>query len=411
MQPEIVVPGPDEFTEAMTPVWYSFGMPEVDEETASDERLLFDASRPLSARLDGEWVGVAGDYPFELTLPGGAMTPAAGVTMVGVAPTHRRQGLLTALMRRQLDDVAGRGELIAILTASESTIYGRFGYGAATARVDVELDPARSRFLVDPDAPGRCRLLSKDAALPVVKAVYDACRPQRAGAVNRDEWWWEILKRDRSSRRNGASALFFVVHEDGAGQPDGFAIYRIKDDWGTDNLSRSVLVVREVYGATAEVEAALWRFLCDIDLVERVECWNRPMDDPLRWRLAEPRRFRTRAISDWVWARVLDVPGALEARAYEGEGEIVLEIVDQFRPLSGGRFRLEAGPDGAACKPTDETPDVTLGAADLGALYLGGVAPSLLAAAGRVDEHSPNSLAQADALFTTRRLPFANTGF
>ena len=160
-----------------------------------------------------------------------------------------------------------------------------------------------------------------------------------------------------------------------------------------------------MYGASADVEAALWRFLCDIDLVERVECWNRPLDDPLRWRLAEPRRLRTTAISDWLWLRVLDVPGALEARGYEGEGELVLEVIDRFRPSAGGRFRLEAGPDGAACKPTDETADLTLGAAELGAIYLGGVAPSLLAEAGRIDEHARDALARADALFTTRKLP------
>lgn len=205
--------------------------------------------------------------------------------------------------------------------------------------------------------------------------------------------------------------MFFVVHEDGAGRADGYATYRVKDNWDAGGLPRSTLVVREVCGLSADIEAALWRHLSDIDLTERIECWNRPLDDPLRWRLAEPRRLRTTAIADWLWLRVLDVPGALEARAYEGEGELVLEVVDRFRPGAGGRFRLEAGPDGAACKPTDEAPEVTLGAAELGAVYLGGVAPSLLAEAGRVQEHTRGALASADALFTTRRLPHANTGF
>jgi predicted acetyltransferase len=408
---EIVVPDGEDFVEAMTPVWHSFAMSALDESELEDERVLFDASRPLGARIDGEWVGAVGDFPFDLTLPGGSTTPAAGVTMVGVAPTHRRQGLLTSMMARQLDDIAGRGEMIAILTASESVIYGRFGYGPATARVQIALETARSSYLIDAADPGRCRMLAKADALPVIKTVYDACRSQRAGSVQRDDWWWHAVEQDRPADRRGASALFFVVHEDGGGHADGYATYRIKEDWGAATLPRSELIAREVYGASAAVEAALWRFLFDLDLVERLQCWNRPIDDTLRWRLAEPRHLRTEAISDWLWLRVMDVAGALEARAYEGEGELVLEVVDRFRPSAGGRFRLEAGPDGAACKPTDEAPEVTLGAAELGSIYLGGVAPSLLAEAGRVEEHSRGGLASADALFTTRRLPYANTGF
>ncbi len=411
MEPEIVVPGPDDFVAAMTPVWQSFAMSDLDAETLTDERVLFDASRPLAARVDGQWVGAVGDFPLELTLPGGATVPVAGVTMVGVAPTHRRQGLLTKLMARQLDDIDERGEMIAILTASESVIYGRFGYAPATVRVQTVVETARAGYLVDAPASGRCRLLAKADALPMIKTVYDACRSHRAGAVRRDDWWWHAVEADRPGGRQGASALFFVVHEDAAGHADGYATYRIKEEWGSDTLPRGELIVREVYGASADVDAALWRFLFDIDLVESVQCWNRPIDDPLRWRLAEPRRMRTMAISDWLWLRVMDVPRALEARAYEGEGEIVLEIVDPFRPAAGGRFRLEAGPDGAACKPTDETADLSLGAAAFAAVYLGGVKLSLLAEAGRVDQHSRDAVARADTLFTTQRLPWANTGF
>lgn len=411
MEPEIVVPGPDDFVAAMTPVWQSFAMSDLDEDSLTDERVLFDASRPLAARVDGQWVGAVGDYPLDMTLPGGASVPVAGVTMVGVAPTHRRQGLLTKLMARQLDDIDERGEMIAILTASESAIYGRFGYGPATVRAQIAVETARAGYLVDADAPGGCRLLVKADALRVIKPVYEACRSQRAGAVQRDDWWWHVVEVDRRDDRHGASALFFVVHEDAAGHADGFATYRINEHWGADTLPRGELIVRDVYGVSAAVEAALWRYLFDVDLVESVQCWSRPADDPLRWRLAEPRRMRTTAISDWLWLRVMDVPRALEARAYEGEGEIVLEIVDPFRPAAGGRFRLEAGPDGAACKPTEEAADVSLGAAELGAVYLGGVALSLLAAAGRVDQHTRDALTRADALFTTRSLPWANTGF
>lgn len=411
MKAEIVVPGPDEFEASMAPVWQAFAMTALDADALAVERTSFDVSRPLAARIEGEWVGVAADYPFSMTLPGGARTPAAGVTMVGVASTHRRQGLLTALMARQLDDIAGRGDTIAILTASESLIYGRFGYGAATFRTSVDIDASHGAYLVESAAGGRCRLLPKSEAMPIITRVYDSCRSQRAGAVGRDDWWWQIFERDRLDRRHGASPLFFVMHEDDDGVADGYATYRIKESWPDDGLAGGVLIVQEVYGASADIEAALWRFLCDVDLVDRLECWNRPLDDPLRWRLADLRRMRTKAIADWVWLRVLDVPAALEARAYEAEGAIVLEVVDEFRPDAGGRFRLEGGPGGATCRPTGEMPHITLGAAELGAMYLGGVAPSLLAGARRVDAHGATALATADALFTTSKLPWANTGF
>ena len=410
MQPEIVVPDAEDFVASMTPVWQAFGMADLDEDTRSDARIQFDASRPLAARVDGEWVGVAGDYPFQMTLPGGASTPTSGVTMVGVSPTHRRQGILTALMTRQLDDIAERGEALAILTASESVIYGRFGYGAATAKAVTSIETARSGYQAEATPPGRCRMMAKERAMPVIKAVHEACRTQRAGAVVRMNWWWEWLERDRPADREGASANFFVVHEDGDGQPDGYAVYRIKESW-KDGMPRATLYAREVQGASVEIEAALWRLLCDVDLVERVECWSRPLDDPLRWRFAEPRRMRTTGVSDWLWLRVLDVPTALELRGYEAEGDLVIDVIDQFRPSAAGRFRLEAGPDGASCKPTTESADLTLGASELGAIYLGGLAPSLLAEAGRVECRSTDGLARADALFMTRKLPFDNTGF
>lgn len=393
----------------MVPVWQAFGWTDLDDSQLADQRVEWDAMRPLGARVDGEWIGTAADFPFEMTLPGGTTLPAAGVTMVGVSPPHRRRGVLTALMRHQLDDVVRRGEPLAILSASESGIYGRFGYGPATSNVAVELATDRSSFIATPDAPGQCHLLAKDAALPLARAAYEACRLSRPGALTRDDWKWEGIRRDPTWERDGASARFWLVHTDGDGTPDGYATYRIRESW--DGLPHSTAMVHDLHGVTSEVEAELWRFLLDLDLVERVTCSARPADDPLRWWLADSRRLLTRGVADWLWVRVLDVSVAFSARRYGSEDVLVLDVADPFRPAGGGRFRLDGGPDGACCSPTTDAADLALDVADLGALYLGGVAASTLAAARRVTEHTPGALARADALFASRPLPFSDTHF
>lgn len=412
MDVEIVVPDREDFPGAVGPVLQAFGMTDLDAPQLADEKLLWDAVRPLGARVDGQWVGAAGDFPFELTVPGGACVPTAGVTMVGVLSTHRRQGILRALMARELDEVAARGEPLAALMATESSIYGRYGYGPGTMRAQVEIETARSTFATSPAVDGRLKLLEKETAIPLVRQVYDRLRPMRAGTVNRDDWKWEERRRDTPAHRDGASARFWVVHEDDSGQPDGYATYRVRERWD-HGLPCSTIAVEELYGLSSDIEAAMWRFLCDIDLADRVVANARPLDDPLRWWLVEPRRLRTTSVSDWLWVRVLDVSAALSARRYEVDRDhsVVLDVVDRSRPASGGRFRLDAGPDGAACTSTTAAADLTLDTADLGSCYLGGVAPSTLAAAHRIEENRSGAIARADALFLTRRLPFCDTGF
>jgi len=407
---ELRVPDRDDFVAFMDPVWRAFGEPAPSDEEVDDERLLWDPERSLGAVDGSEWVGATGAFTFELTLPGGTTAPAAGVTMIGVAQTHRRRGVLTALMTAQLDDVAERGDPFAILTASESSIYGRFGYGPGTFTSAFELRTDRSRFREPVDGAGRLRVVRLADAGGAMAAAYERCRRQRAGAVDRRKEYWQLVQRDRSSRRGGASALFVVVHTDEGGDPDGYATYRIKQRWPS-GLPDHTAVVTDLYGADPGIEATLWRFLCDIDLVATVHARGRPDDDPVRWRLVEPRQLRTTDMSDWLWVRVLDVPAALAARRYACEDTLVLSVEDRFRPASGGRFRLDTGRDDASCEPTDAGADLILGAEELGAMVLGGVAPSLLARAGRIDEPTRGALARADAAFVCDPRPFCGTMF
>ncbi|MHB1534273.1 MAG: GNAT family N-acetyltransferase [Acidimicrobiales bacterium] len=387
-----------------------------DQESYEHWRPALEFDRTWAA-LDGEhFVGNACVFSLDLTLPAPPGAPApvipmAGVSGVGVHPTHRRRGILHRLMGAMLRDAAGRGEALAGLQASEAGIYGRFGFGCATSRTRVTVAAARSRF-DRPVPPLQLRLCDVAEAAEILPALFDRLRRTRGGQPCRRAWYWADLAADRPSRRQGASGQFLAVGD------DGYATWRIVENQPVPDRAR--LVVDDLIGATPEVEAGLWRFLLDIDLVDEVVFRRRPVEDPLRWRLADPRAYQVDEVADFLWLRVLDVPAALSARGFRCEGRLVLEVDPLPAPggahvpdRAAGRWTLDAGPDGACCRAArrGEETHLRLGTADLGAVLLGGVPPSSLAWAGRIAELRPGALDRADALLAAHPSPFAQTGF
>ncbi len=401
----------DEFADFRRVDDAAFGWRPSDEDIEAD-RALQELDRTLAVYDAGRIVATAAALSFDLTLPGCTTTPAAGVTSVGVLPTHRRRGILRALMWRQLEDVRARGESIAVLTASESLIYGRFGYGLATSAMGIDIDPRHGAFAhpVDDRGRGRLTLLDHELMREVAAAVYDRARQRQPGAVSRNAAYWERLLRNPLAPMDGASAVFCVAYESGPGQIDGVATYRVRGQW-TDGIAGGVLLLRELFATTPAAYAALWQYLLGVDLVASVQCSTLPVDEPLRWLLADPRRLRVTRLTDDLWLRVVDVPAALSARRYGAADRLVLALSDPFLPHNTGRYTLEGGPDGATCRPTTADPDLALGVADLGAIFLGGVSPTALARAGRVVEERPGALRRADALFGSDRTPYCGTGF
>ncbi|MEU9626942.1 GNAT family N-acetyltransferase [Streptomyces luteogriseus] len=381
-------------------------------ESAEEQELwnsLTEFDRSLGIWDGDECVGTAGAFSFRLTVPGGASLPVAGVTMVSVAATHRRRGLLTSMMRRQLDDVRAWGEPLAVLTASEPAIYGRFGYGNATVSLTAEIDTTRVGLSV-PDGTDdvRVRYAVPADVVDVCEAVYARLVPARPGMLARRPGWERLGVLDPASEREGASPLQCVLAERD-GETVGYARYRVKPEWDLSG-SNGTVIVEELAGLEPAADAALWRFLFGIDLTSKVTVRGRPVDDAWQYLVSDPRRCHPR-VRDSLYVRPVEVGAALEARTYQTPVDVVFEVEDTFCPWNAGRWRLSGDMKGASCERTTDAADVALSVRELGAAYLGGVSLAALGAAGRVRELRPGALAEASLGFGVGVPPWLPHGF
>ncbi len=373
--------GADEFDAFVAVDSHAFGTT-APEELLETERGYFGRGSDIGA-YDGErMVGIAATYPFRLTVPGRTVA-AAGVSWVGVLPTYRRRGVLSALMTSQLASLHERGEEpVAVLWASEPQIYGRFGYGLGSRHWSCTVPRSDAALLPDAPADDRLRLrLSEPHDWKQLAPVYDAVLAVRPGMFARDERWWGRVVRDLPVFRDGKSALRCVVAEDDGGVR-GYALYATRQLFD-ESFGQGTVFVREVMATDPPALATLYRYLTDLDLMGQTDLWNLPVDDPLAHWLTNPRRSKP-STSDALYVRLVDVGAALAARTYAGEVDLVLDVADRRCPWNAGRWRLTGGPGGAACTRTDAAADLTLDVRELGAAYLGSTSLVELAGAGRV---------------------------
>jgi predicted acetyltransferase len=373
------------------------------------ESEMFEPGRSIAA-FDGPVpVGIATAYSLDLSVPGGVL-PAAGISWVAVLPTHRRRGVLRALMTHQLHDIHQRGrEPLAILWASEPPIYGRFGYGVASRgyALDVPRSPSALRADVPTDPTLRLRLVAADD-WKITADVYARMVRRRPGMLMRDERWWRKAVCDLPGLRAGKSALRCVVAEDDNGVR-GYARYATKPEW-LPGRPQGTVNVREVAALDAPASSLLYRYLFDQDLMGNVDLWNVPVDDPLLYwldnvRAAAPRLF------DAVYARLVDVPTGLRSRTYASSVDIVLGVADPICPWNNGSWHLVADGDRVTCEPTDRRADLSMSVTELGAAYLGGTPLLDLGTAGRVAEHTPGALSAASTAFRSGPAPWCPVVF
>jgi predicted acetyltransferase len=387
----------DEYGRAIGAIGQYFNPPPAEEFFERWVRIL-PHDRMHAAFEDGRIVGGAGAFPFELSVPGGGSLPCAGVTAVGVQPTHRRRGVLRSMMDTQLRDVHDRGEPLAALWASEETIYGRFGYGVASWAGQLSVPHEWDAFAEPLEPVGTARFVKPEEARELFPPVYEAVRRERPGMTSRNDVWWEERHLLLDERESDSPRRFVALDLDGETQ--AYAVYRTYFSVEAGNPT-SRLVVREALGATPAASAAIWRFLLDVDWISAVEVSLAPPDHPLFLLLARPRRLQYR-MGDGLWVRIVDLPTALSGRTYGAADPLVLEVRDAVCDWNDGRWKLEDG----ACERTDAEPDLALDVSALGSAYLGAVSFTQLRQALRVEERREGAARRADALFAWRPLPW-----
>ena len=389
----------EEVRQAITPIGYYFGRSAPAENQA--ERLIrtLPAERVYAAWEGDRAVGGLGAFPFRLTVPGGRV-PAAGITVAGVLPTHRRRGLLRAMMRALLDACHQGGEPVAYLWATEDTIYGRFGFGLASFTAEIDLPRERAAFHAPLVACGHVRLVSPGAAEEYVSPIYERVASVTPGMFERSSAWWQNRTlADPDWRRGSGGELQCAILED-EGRPAAYALYRM--NWALERgLQSGAVAVIEALAESPQATGAIWRYLLDIDWMARVRASLLPLDHPLLLLLAEPRRLGF-GLRDGVWVRLIDARAALSARSYRPQGSVVIEVADEFCRWNAGRWRV--GCD--AVDRTDDAPALRCDVSALGSVYLGGFTWTRLAHALRVQELVSGAVAHADAIFQATSAPW-----
>ena len=366
----------------------------------------FDLARSLAVFEGSNIIGGCQAHRLEMSIPGGT-SAVAGVANVAVQPTHTRQGVMSRMMRRQMNDIHEWGEPLAALFASESAIYGRFGYGVGTVHESWQIDRHHNAYARKYESPGRIVFMDPEDVAQKLPEVYRRSTAGRPGVFPKPlhKWEEEAASPDAHEpqprvRGRGRGGLFYAAYEENC-RIDGYAIYR---------SSRPTIMVTELMATTRKATAALWRFCFDLDLMSNTEAIKRPMDDPLPWMLLDPRRLQ-RTVRDGVWLRVVDARAALAQRRYADAGRLTLEVRDDLCDWNNGRFELEGSSEGSSCRSTDSSPDLSVAISGLASAYLGTVSFTTLSDAGLADEHTPGALHRADRMFAVHHQPWTPFNF
>ena len=399
---------PESLRAYVAPIAVAFGEPIDDEEFEADVQ-IFEPDRAIGAMSGGAWVGGGSAFSYRLTVPGRREVGAAAITGVGVRPDHRRQGILTKIMRWLLEQAAERGEPVSVLRASEGAIYPHFGFGLATLQGTFDIERSQFWFGRPTEPLGRVRLVDLDEGMAIIPDLYDRLRLESPGQVSRSaaKWRAHMLANGNALRGKVGTKSLAILEVDG--EPRGYALYRTKAEWGDRGPANEVIVM-EVLGLDAAAERTLWEWIARIDLLARIKGWRTPVPHPLFLGLHDLRRMAL-VVGDGLWLRLVDLPGALTGRSYAGSGVVILEVTDAFLPANAGRWRLEVTGGSATVTPTTDSPDLTLDTADLATVYLGGFTFADLARAGRVGECRPEAITDADRLFTTNTVAWCSTPF
>jgi predicted acetyltransferase len=362
-------------------------------------RPRFDLSRSIAVFESGKIVGGCHSHRLEMSIPGGTSV-VAGVSNVEVQPTHTRRGIMTQMMRHQIDGIHERGEPLAALFATESGIYGRFGYGIGAVHEQWTIEKRHSAYDRRLESSGRLEFVAPADIMKMLPEVSRRGTQGRSAVFQRAMHHWEDAANDPIHAQGGPGGVFYVAYVQD-GRIDGYACYRTQ---------RPTVTVNELVSTTRAASAALWRFCFDLDLYERTEAARRPTDDPLPWMLADPRRLQ-RSTRDGLWVRVVDARAALEQRTYASSDRLALEIRDDFCDWNRGCWSLEMSPKGGECRPATGGADLAISVSALASVYLGAASFGTLQQAGLVDEATSGAVQRADRAFAVALKPWTPYNF
>ena len=361
-------------------------------------RLVFTPDRSIMAFDGKNMVGNALSYEMDMYIPGG-ISKIAAVASVSVQATHRRKGINRSIMKYQLEDIHSRQEPLAVLQASESIIYGRYGYGMASFESNLEIEKTRSAYAIDQVSEGQPYFIEESEAREIFPQIYAKAIENRVGMVSRKENWWEFRFREPGLKGGDPKSWFIKYQKDGIN--DGYLRYTIDD---------TELNIIELMASSHDAYSSLWRLCLDMDLVDIIKAEHRPVDEELKWMLADPRRLVEHSC-DRYWVRLVDVKKALSQRSYSVDGSLTLEVKDSFLPWNQEVVELRSESGESSCATSSRNPDIVLSAGDLGAVYLGGINFSALLAAGRIEEVTKGSVTKANHMFSTTRNPWGFDGW
>ena len=383
--------------------------PDVSKEELEVRRAGIDLDRTQGAFDGDRCVATFRSHDQRLTAVGGADVAADAITNVTVSPTHRRRGLLSRMMEHDLRAAKERGDAVASLLAAEYPIYGRYGFGPATWVTQWSVDVARAGLdprYAGPADGGRVDYADADEVRELGPALHERLRAQAHGVIDRTERWWKLNTGQLRFPGDGWPAEpFYVLYRSPDGTVDGLLVFTTDDRWEGNKRPQDTATVLSLIGVTPAAERALWHFLCSIDWVLHIATGPRAPDDLLPLFLGDPRAARPTTYADYLWLRPLDVPALLETRTYPVSGSLVLDLHDRAG-LAGGRYLLDATPDGATCAPTTRPADLTMDIGELGTVWLGDESTVRLTALGRAQEERPGAAALADTLLRTPRRPW-----
>lgn len=351
----------------------------------------------------GEPVGTVNSWVAPLTVPGGGRVDAWAISSVTVAPTHRRRRIATALLGGELRTAHALGVPLAILTVSESVIYGRWGFGPATFATAWSIDTKRVRW-AGAETTGRLSFTDAEEYRETGERVLDRVMAARAGEIALEPYLAHRLIGPLKGDPD-AEKYRLVRYDSPEGEPEGFVSYTVKDD-EADDFTRHTVEVNYLAAATDKALTALWRYLFELDLVARVKIWTRGVDEPLPALVSDIRGATVTDVEDHLWVRILDVPAALQARSYERDGSLVLDVADDLG-IAAGRYRITVADGRAEVVTTGDAADVSLPVSALGSVYLGHDTARGLAVAGRIH----GDVAALDRIFRTAVPPRLSTWF